>query len=253
MKFRKPSKTLLVTLGLILFCVIYVAISSARSARLRAEAIPDLPTAQSSTVQEQDPVSQIDFSKVTITPENVIGVISEMKRPAHYYYETESELFSQNSSVKYFHKVWRQETWTRIDSLASDLTVKLHTIYGMEKAFFWEANARTYYTSAIGDISSDESQMLMSYEDLLELSPEEIVSAEFTTYENQGAIHVVANPTDTNHRTEYWISTEHGLLLAGSAKNGDDVFYTVKIKALNLAAQEDVVFRLPDGTLAMNL
>ncbi|MBE6915480.1 MAG: hypothetical protein E7471_02470 [Ruminococcaceae bacterium] len=253
MKLRKPSKTLLVTLGLIVFCVIYVAISSARSARLRVETIPSLPTTHPSDTQTQNPVSQIDFDRVLITPDNVISVIAEMHRPEHYYYETESELFAKDASVKYFHKVWRQDAWTRIDSLTSDLSVKLHTVYGLEKAFYWEPNARTYHTSAIGDISSDESQMLMSYENILELTPDEIVSAEFTTYENQGAIHVVANPSDSNHQTEYWISTEHGLLLAGIVKNDDTVFYSIKMSALNLAEQEDVVFSLPDGNLAMNL
>ena len=253
MKFRKPSKILLITLGLIVFCIIYVSISSARSARLRAESVPSPPPTNCPTVEDQPSVDQIDFDRVVITPDNVVSVISEMKRPEHYYYETESELFAKDASVKYFHKVWRQDSWTRIDALFPDLSVKLHTIYGLEKAFYWEPAARTYHTSAIGDISTDESQMLMSYEDILELTSDEIISAEFTTYENQGAIHVVAQPTDSGHQTEYWISTEHGLLLSAIVKDGDSVFYTIKIKSLNLAAQEDVIFRLPDGTLAMNL
>ena len=96
-------------------------------------------------------------------------------------------------------------------------------------------------------------QMIMTYEDLLTLTSDEIISASFITYENQGCIYVVAQPMDLGYQTQYWISTESGLLLAGQAKKDGVVFYTARVSALSIGNQDDTVFRLPDGTLPMNI
>jgi len=251
---KRPSKTLIVTITLVVFALIYAIFSSVRAAKIREESVPSLP--QSSTIHTDRPESDntpSDYGKVSVTTENVIQVVRELNRPESYYYETTGELFSETSSVKHFRKTWKQGDWQRIDQLSSAGVPTMHIIYGKDSAFFWEPNSRTYYKTKTGDISADDAQMIMTYEDLLSLTPDEIISASFITYKNQGCIYVVAQPMDLGYQTQYWISTENGLLLAGQAKKNGVVFYSVRIDALKIGEQEDVVFRLPDGTLAMNI
>lgn len=250
MKLRKPSKTLTITLFLVLLCVISVIFTSIRSAQLRADAIPTLPNVISPSTGNTPASDTFDYNKVTITPENVIQIIAQLARPTHYYYEVHSELFSETSSIKYRHKVWNQAQLQRIDTLYANGTAKLHTIYSHDTVYTWEPQSGSYHASGLGDISADESQMLMSYEDVLQLTPQEILSVGFVTYENQGCIHLIAQLSDI--QVEYWISAEHGLLLAGQAKENDFVFYTAKVTGINLSEQDSTLFRLPDGTQLKN-
>lgn len=251
---KRPSKTLIVTISFVILALGYAIYSSVRAANQRVESVPKLPS--SVTVQPENsaaPLNPVDYSKVSISAENVVQVVRELKRPENYYFETTCELFSSGTSSKQFRKTWKQGEWQRIDLISSSGTTSMHVIYGNGNAFYWEPNSRTYYQTKAGDISADDMQMIMTYEDLLTLTSDEIISASFITYENQGCIYVVAQPMDLGYQTQYWISTESGLLLAGQAKKDGVVFYTARVSALSIGNQDDTVFRLPDGTLPMNI
>ncbi len=251
---KRPSKTLIVTIVLVVFALVYAIFSSVRAAKHREESVPKLPdfaTVPSDSTSTSD--TPVDYGKVSVNAENVVQVVRELKRPENYYYETVSELISEAATVRYFRKTWKQGDWQRIDSLSASGMTTMHVIYGNGPAFFWEPNSRTYYKTKVGDISADDTQMIMTYEDILSLTADEIISASFITYKNQGCIYVVAQPMDLGYQTQYWISTESGLLLAGQAKKDGKVFYSIRIDGLKIGDQEDVVFRLPDGTLAMNV
>lgn len=252
MKLKTTSKTLIITLALILLCIISIIFTSIRSTQQRIEAIPTLPGTLTPSTEKEPNSNSSDYSKIAITPENVIQVIAQLERPEQYHYVIDSELFSEKSSAKYRHKVWNRGNLQRIDMLYSNGTVKLHTLYSNDTVYTWAPQSGSYYASGLANISTDESQMLMSYEDVLKLTSKEILSAEFTTYENQGCIHLIAQPSDSNSCIEYWISAEHGLLLAGQAMENDFVFYSAKISNLNLSEQDASVFRLPDGKQLSN-
>lgn len=250
---KKPSKTLIVTVVFVILLLFYAIFSSVRAAKHREDSVPTLSKPSSFQAEGTSPDDPTDYSKAAINADNVVQVVREMKRPENYYYESSGELFSGTSSTKYFRKTWKQGQWQRIDHLSASGVATMHAIYGNEVAFFWEPNSRTYYKTNAGDISADNAQMIMTYEDILSLTADEIISASFITHKNQGCIYVVAQPMDLGYQTQYWISTETGLLLAGQAKKDGTVFYTVRIENLKIGEQEDVVFRLPDGTLAMNV
>ena len=250
---KKPSKTLIVTVVFVVLLLVYALFSSVRSAKYRKESLPTLPESSSVQTESTTTDNPTDYSKVGINADNVIQVIREMKRPENYYYETSSELFSSSSSTKYFRKTWKQGQWQRIDHISPSGVATMHAIYGNGTVFVWEPNSRNYYKTNAGDISPDDAQMIMTYEDILSLTADEIISASFITHKNQGCIYVVAQPMDLGYQTQYWISTETGLLLAGQAKKDGTVFYSVRVENLKIGEQEDVIFRLPDGTLAMNV
>ena len=117
---KRPSKTLIVTITLVIFALVYAIFSSVRAAKQRVESVPKLPN--SLTVQTEHNATNtdsVDYSKVSINAENVVQVVRELKRPQNFYYETTSELFANNKSSKYSRKTWKQGEWQRIDILSA--------------------------------------------------------------------------------------------------------------------------------------
>ncbi|MEG2377688.1 MAG: hypothetical protein RSC43_04945, partial [Clostridia bacterium] len=171
-------------------------------------AIPEIPPVESETTTPEN----IDYSKVTITPQNVQSVVAALSRPSEYYYETSSELFYNSGSTKYFRRKWVKNGWERVD-IFNGQAVNMHVIFGNGNAFYWRPGDSDYFKTRAGSFTADESQMMMRYEDVIKLPKKQITDAKLTRYRGSECIYVEAKNAETAYHTRFWISTENGLLL----------------------------------------
>ena len=247
----KSSPVVIITLCVIVLAVGFAVVSLLRAQSQREANIPELPTDTPVTPSEPVAPNDLDYSQLVITPDNVVSVIAALRRPTQYYYETESELFYSGGSSKYLRRKWERAGWQRVD-LLSGTTTTAHTIYGAGKVFLWRPNDRNFYMTNAGDFTADNSQMMMVYEDILTLKPDEILAANFTVYQGHGCIYVEAKSKAFPYTQKFWVSTETGLLIAGQAQKGGTKIYSVKALSVNTNALDDSVFKLPNGNYAWN-
>lgn len=211
--------------------------------------IPELPPSGENDDSTPGNVVQNDTGNtpLTVTRENVQSVIAALKRPTEYFYETRSELKYTGGTQQYLRRKWVREDVARVDIMNSINSVETHVVYAGDYVYMWRPGYNDYYRAKAGDFTADDTQMIMVYEDILELDVSRIKDAQYTMYEGSPCIYVEAENGDLNYRERYWVSVENGLLLYGQTLSGDDVVYSVKASNIDISPQDKSLFLLPDG------
>lgn len=223
---------------LVIFCVFWGQTASLPST------IPELPPTMSGNSGAEGNTENIDFSKISITPQNVQSVIAALKRPDEYYVESISELFYNGGSTKYLRRKWVQKNIQRIDVFSGD-AVTMHVVFGQKKAFYWRPGDTNFFETPIGNFTADEAQMMMVYEDILKLKLDYIISAMLSRYNGEDCIYVEVQDPELTYLERYWVSTKSGVLVLGQILKNSKIIYTVQTQKLNIAPQPDSVFLLP--------
>ncbi len=220
--------------------------------------LPDMGGTLINTVPEFPPESS-DFvgssaeslTRLTITKENVKAVIAEMERPEEYFSETESVLSHASGSGSFLRRKWVKGKFSRIDIINPGQTsASLHYILTEKDAYIWRSYDKTPLKLGRGELSADDLQMLMSYEDILNAETENITTAQHTKYDGIDCIYAEVKDPSLGYSERYWVSSSSGLLVYGQTldENGA-VIYTVSVKQTETAPQDKELFRLPDGSL----
>ena len=192
-----------------------------------------------------------------MTPETVQRVIESLSRPQSYERSFSVERFWPGGSGTTVVEVCHAYGWTRLDS--SDSVETRHVIlrdppdepseadadgncwiwYGGETAFF----------SGSAALSADEEQGLPTYEDILLLPQESILTSDYRTLDNTACIYVETRSDSNGYQERYWVDVETGLLAAAEWLEGETLIYRMS----SIAADSDPVsaerFTLPDGTV----
>ncbi|MBQ5777677.1 MAG: hypothetical protein IIV97_02530 [Oscillospiraceae bacterium] len=241
-KQQKNFILILAAIGIVLFILFLIF-------------VPDMSTTLINTVPEYPPESGIVStnealitSAVTIDKTNVKNIVSALSRPEEYYCETQSILSHATGSATYKRERWVKGDISRVDVSAQN--GKTRYIYSPENVYVWRDGSRSYHTARRGEFEPDDEQMMMTYEDLLGARNEDIVSASLVMYEGSACIYAEARSIHTDYSERYWISSANGLLVHGQTldENGE-VIYSISTKRIDIAPQDDSVFRLPDGKL----
>jgi len=189
-----------------------------------------------------------DYSRVEITKDNVQAVIRAMARPTEYYYETQSTLFYSGGSRSYPRKKWSNGKQERVDIISENGTTTMTVIYSGNNVYMWRPGHNRYYKTTSGEFTSDSTQMIMVYEDILALDATNITDAKYMIYNSVPCIYVEASNPLTGYTDKYWISTDTGLLSFGQIFNKENaIIYSVEAKQTTTATQDPSLFLLPTG------
>lgn len=223
---------------LVIFCVFWGQTASLPNT------IPELPLTMSGNSNAEGNTENIEFGKISITPQNVQSVIAALKRPDDYYLETLSELFYDGGSTKYLRRKWVHKDMQRVDIFSGD-TVTMHVVFGKKNAFYWRPSDLNYFKTPVGNFTADEAQMMMVYEDILKRKPDYITSAMLRPYNDEDCIYVEVQDPELAYLERYWVSTKNGILVLGQILKDNKIIYTVQTQKINVAPQGESVFLLP--------
>ena len=127
-----------------------------------------------------------------------------------------------------------------------------HTMTGLERVYIWYNSEKNVFSSPVGAVSADTEQSIPTYEDILELPPEQISTADYRTISGVDCIYVETVEDDGGYVLRYWVSVDTGLLtMAEKLECGTTVYRMAALSVDQTSVTEDS-FRLPDGTSVLN-
>ena len=247
MKNQKISSYAFTAILVVLVTLIFIIIFSPAVTSSVVNSIPTYPP-NTTSPGTAEILENPDYSQIEITKENVQSVIRAMARPTEYYYETKSTLFHSGGSKSYPRKKWTNGKLGRVDIISENGTTTMTVIYSPSSVYMWRPGQTRYDRTKPGDFTADTSQMMMVYEDVLELEAENILDAKYTIYNSLPCIYVEALSPLTGYKSHYWISADTGLLAFGQMSDSDNsVIYTVEAMQTVISVQDSSIFLLPDG------
>jgi len=196
---------------------------------------------ENSSDTEYDALTVID-----VTPETVQLAIASLARPADYSRDITVEQIWSKGSTATETSVSVRDGWTRTDRSLPGGQIR-HTITDGETTYIWYNTEDTVYVTAAGEISADMEQGIPTYEDVLLLPVDSIITADYRTISKVNCIYVETEPDESGYEERYWVSVETGLLVAAEKLVDGEPIYRMASLAIDKTVPGAERFTLPDG------
>lgn len=183
---------------------------------------------------------------IEVAPDTVQAAIATLSRPESYRRTVTVEQFWSGGSGAYETAVFVGGGWTRTDRSMAGGRVR-HAVTNGETTYIWYDSEEARALPA-GGISADNEQTIPTYEDILELPAEAIVSADYRVISGVNCIYV-ETAADGGYVLRYWVSVDTGLLAAAERLLEGETVYRMAALALEQALPAAADFTLPDGTV----
>ena len=233
-----------VTMAFVVLTVLVVGVMLSHTLRRSNHIVlPDvLPPG--SEQQGQQPEGSA-LSVVEITPDTVQAAVATLARPEHYRRTVTVDQLWQGGSGSVTTDVAVLDGWTRMDRVLPDGQSR-HTITDGEITFLWYNGGKDLLELPAGEFSADLEQSIPTYEDVLSLPVEDIVTSDFRDLSGVPCIYVETAEDQEGYALRYWVSVDSGLLVSAEKLLDGETIY--RMGALELDSSEPPIetFRLPN-------
>jgi hypothetical protein len=215
-----------------------------------------LPTAGASPspVETADSPAVDGLEYIIITKDNVQDVIATLHRPDAYSRTVKIEVHYEGDSTTYHISTFFDNGATALQMRSEGK--KKNTVIAGGKLYIWYDGDKTPYERPISPEdekkSSDEYQMMSSYEDVLKLDKSSITAAEYVDYESERCIYVQYVTELLGYTEKYYISVGTGLLVHIEKYDGNTLIYQMSSSDYSPTRPDASVFKLPDGTIPVS-
>ncbi|MCI9157660.1 MAG: hypothetical protein HFF55_01480 [Lawsonibacter sp.] len=187
-----------------------------------------------------------DYQRVEVTTQTVTGVVSTLARPTSYYRELTVETFWDGGSSTAQVQVWTDGGWSHSRQTLPSGAVR-HDLTDGETLYYWYDGSQQYRIAPADNRSSDLAQHIPTYETVLELDSDEIVSA---GHESRGELPCILVEVRTGRSQQiqrYWVSVDSGLLVsAETEEDGRLIYRMTAFSPVQSPCPTDASFALPD-------
>lgn len=235
-------------LGFIALIIMVVGLLMSRSLRRTSYVtLPDTSQQSSDSVGSSQ-YGEEAVNKIEVTPKTVQAAIETLERPNAYARILVVEWLWEETSGLSQMTIYVSGDVTRIDSVRPDGRTR-HVVTDGTRTAIWYDDEKACYIGSAGDVSADQEQSIPTYEDILQLDPEQIAAADYRVFSEENCIFVETVPDEWGIVQRYWVSVSSGLLIGAERLENGETFYRVAAQQItmeNLATEQD--FLLPDGT-----
>lgn len=240
MKHKRPTVFIAATVLLLAAVVVYILVTLNTPVPTPVVELPD----RSQTVSGPSDDARAQYAAVT--PETVQAVIASMARPDGYSRTVTVEDFWDGGSAVTDLSVQVSGASTKVTA-ASPTGLKYILTTETGTWVWYDGDDQAFFSEASAPHDGDQWQRMLTYEDLLRLSPEDITDA---GYEEHGGVWCVFAGYDTpnfGYHTTLWVSAADGLLAAAEVRDGETLLYRMTGGAVDTSIPDDSVF-LPPAT-----
>jgi hypothetical protein len=139
-------------------------------------------------------------------------------------------------------------------SISGDRTK--HVLIVGDSLYIWYEGDVDCYSAVVSEDSlrlADEYQMLITWEDIVNLPDGAISDADYVEFGNEPCIFVRYTSGRLGYETSCWVSAVSGLVVGAEIYDGSFKIYDMRALSLEEGAVPDSVFDLPDGTNARSV
>ena len=186
---------------------------------------------------------------VTVSVDNIQDIIQAMKRPDRYRLSVNTTLYYDGGQSTFGAEshVWGERK--KIVVYNSDGLAVSHCLISGGNIYMWSGGSRSYYSGKLGSFTADDYMYIPTYEDIIYLDKQDILSADFSLYNEMYCICIEVQDKMSGYRSLYYISAENGLLAGAQSFDGEDLVYSLTADILDFEGKEEDIFALPDGTV----
>ena len=253
-------------LGISIFSVLFIAallvVMQISSIFPRANRVIQLPQSTESTVVGEI-IGADALDRIEITRETVVAVISQtLKRPDTYSRVIVVNSFWDGGQANYIINVNVANDMTSMTILplfnnSADIPADFEkrVITTNDYCYIWHSSDNSPFVQPISSISgidyrsTDEWQMLVTYDDMYALDEETITGAGYTEYGGDDCIYVDYITPILGYTGRYYISIKIGLVVG--AEEYDEtgaLVYSMTAGECLVGSIDHTAFLLPDGT-----
>lgn len=187
------------------------------------------------------------YQRIEVTTQTVTNVVATLARPLSYYRELTVETFWEGGSSSSQVQVWTDGGWSHSRQTLPSGVVR-HDLTDGTNLYYWYEGSQQYQHTFADEKSSDLAQHIPTYETVLELGPQEIISAKYELRGDLPCVMVEVQPTGTQQLQRFWISVDNGLLVCAETEEDDTVVYRMTAYSpVQSPCPTDSSFALPDG------
>lgn len=187
---------------------------------------------------------------VEVTPETVQTAIATLSRPREYRRTVTVEQIWADGSGTYETAVAVSGEWTRTDRSLPGGRVR-HALTDGETTHIWYDRETRVRTVPASGISADDEQTIPTYEDILELSADSIVLADYRVISDVNCIYVETAADEDGYVLRYWVDVNTGLLAVSERLLEGEPIYRMAALTLEQTPLSAEDFTLPDGTVLL--
>ena len=202
----------------------------------------------------QQPPAQHEVDGIEVTRENAQAVISTLSRLHNYSRDVHVTTFWDGGQADFYFSVTIYGEAASIIS-NSQAFGQRHVIIANGRHYIWHAGETQpfvgYLDSLGGAIrAADEWQMLVTFEDVLQINPDDIIDAGHVLFEDISCIFITYRTPMLGLLRTYYISIEHGLVIAANEYNQNGLLtYEMRADAARYVNMD--AFLLPNGENAL--
>ena len=243
-------------LGITVFGVLFIAAvigSMFLTSFLRQDVdetkLPDTPA----IVDPPGETAQDVLNRVEVTPETIQAVVATLSRPETYSRNITIETFWEGGQAAYDISVSVKNGMTSLRT-QPPVGAEKRIIITADTLYIWYRGDRAPYISDIGSAgdgsrTADEWQMLVTYEDLLELDKNIIIEAGNVERQGEDCVYAVFHSPVFGYLTTYYVSIDQGLVTCAEEYNDNgDLVYIMTAGEYIGGEVDPAAFVLPDGT-----
>lgn len=247
-------------LSLLIALVMVVAILSSFGLNIfsgdRPEIVLPTPVPSGMVDPDGDDPNAGNVLPVEVTTDTVQSIIATLERPENYYRTITIEVATGQEQVGSFYaQVWVDGEWTRVDMtqplqpMGTQYTI-IHSDRetGEGTLYRWYGSNINVKSWPVGAAAPDLAQHIPTYEDVLDLAPEQIVGADFEERNAMSCVYVETSVDEFGYLERYWISADNGLLVGAETEKDGQVVLSVSATDADVLQQEGD-YTLPDGTV----
>jgi len=211
--------------------------------------LPDTPPA----TERPNGTGTDALDRVEVNKDTIQAVITTIERPDTYNRDIVIESFWEGGEVTYDISVSVVDGITSLRVLPPS-GVDKRIIVTPDTLYIWYRGDRSPFigeTNSAGDGSraADEWQMLITYEDVLRLDKNDMISAGYTEYEGVVCVYAEYRSQLLGNTMTYYISLDLGLVVAAEEYDRDGaLIYSMKAGDCAIGEADPAAFILPDGT-----
>lgn len=241
----KKAKISLYILSVLALCaVLWLVFAFAPSSQIDTAPVI-LPTV-APEIDDGGSESESDSSalqEIAVTKENVQAVIASLSRADSYHRILTAETFWENGS-----SVTQTEVWVRGESVRMVISTKdeaKNVLITEGEIFIWNDGTDEAYSAPADEYDADEYQRLVTYEDILDISPSLITGAGYVDYNGTRCIYAEYTGELLGYRHRVYVSVSTGLVMGDETYDGEILIFNQSSSEPEIITPEDEVFAKP--------
>lgn len=188
----------------------------------------------------------IEFLDEAIEPETLSALLQNINRAPQYFHEFLADEFSDDGNSSTIYKIWYNGSDYKIIEEKPGSPAKHMLIKDNTSTVWYSDNIKARYKGTPPAAGIAELfQGIATYDQLITLSPEQIISAEFANYQGSAGMYIEYIQGGFGYIHKIYVSIDSGLILSAEIFDGEILIYSMSSLDYSNEAPDKAVFVTP--------